>query len=81
MKKKETKKPDGRGGARKGAGRKSSGKKYFSYFLDEKIGNAVSKQENPSQFVEEAIKERFELDKQNKRYKEKLPRIVFTTGK
>lgn len=54
------KKTDGRGGARKGAGRKSSGKKYFSYFLDEVVGNKVSEQENPSEFVQQAIEILFE---------------------
>lgn len=45
-----------RGGARKGSGRKATGKKYFSYYLDPNIGDKVSKQENPSEFVEQAIK-------------------------
>ena len=53
------KKTDGRGGPRKGAGRKSSGKKYFSYFLPEDLGDKVSKEENPSEFVEDAIKNKF----------------------
>ncbi len=54
------KKIEGRGGARKGAGRKAGGKKNFTYFLPEDLGNKVSKQENPSQFVEDAIQHMFE---------------------
>ncbi len=56
---KKKRKP-GSGGSRKGAGRKGTGKKFRSYFLPVELIEEVSKQPNPSQFVEEAIKEKIE---------------------
>lgn len=51
---------DGRsvnGGARKGAGRKPSGKKYGQYFIKGEIVDRISAMENPSKFVEEHLED------------------------
>lgn len=55
---KDTKTKSKRGGSRPGSGRKSSGieKKRYTYFLPTEIGEAISKQDNPSEFVEAALK-------------------------
>ena len=64
-----------RGGARTGAGRKSSGKKYYSYFLPTEIGDAISGKENPSAWVEEKLKdalEKISIQERVNEYRENL---------